>query len=1163
MLVALNNEVLTSLNHEELVQKIRNAPALSCFTFVEESEATQTAQTEQQATSDTKKRTRTNVMDEAPFIVEEQLIQGNDFKGPSMEHELAQESCLKGGQNWHLEIQQPICTNDACADEMQSNDVQKGNLSYDILTVGSFAIVSYTNPPIFGTIRWIGTIIGISGLMAGLELEDAMPGCTDGVALHNMVRYFKCPPSRAYFCLLSCLVDEQSFLLERMGGSRGNLPQGSMANQRETKENAAEQDQINSGLQNGLKQTQNCIAILHTHMRKLLSSKDTLKAQYESEIEQLQSQLNELSEKLQFEQQLSKDVQSEILILYQQRKETEGLQERFVAEQLNGEKLKQEITSLRAFQSDLIQQHNSEQDLIKQELQSLQDALNVECKRGDYLNNQLHSVLKDKEQVDKHYKDVVDALRQEKEAICDAYDKELGKMQEVLNQLDQYKVLVDALEKEKVKMTDVHFKELEEIKQKLEQQNQYKGLVVNLTQENEAICAAHYKEIEKMQQALDQLTQYKDLVVELESDEKMSDAHYKELEQIGLNMEQQNQSKDVVMTLEVMHNVHYKGLVKMQEEVEILNQCKDLVNTLRQEEEIVSDAHYKELEQIGLNMEQQNHVVMTLTQQNEVMHDVHYKGLLIMQEEVEKLNQCKDLVNTLRQEEEEMSDAHYKNPEEDLIASEQEEKLSDAHYKELEEIGQKLEQQSDCSNLSETLKQENEVEHYVQSKEQDKMQQQLEEQNQCKDVECSLEQGKENMSDDKEVVDKQRLDQQNQYKELIETLRQENKALSDAQYKQLEKMRQELEQMSKYKDTVNTLRQEKDKMSDAHYKELEEMRKKLEQQNQYKELVEKLREEKEAMRDVHCKELDRMQQKLEQLSQYKNLTHEMREEEEMYKKLELLQENEQHLNTAELVAPCTVPHTEVKLLQRSYGEGSWGGIREAIFRGQRVAVQCLHKAIITQNFYRELSTKAQVCHPNLVTFIAAVLDDQGGPMIITELLDMTLRKAYKDNILGQDMSQCISIFQDIALALRHLHELAEPIIHREVTSSNVLLEAKPHGLWRAKLSNFGCSNWVKHSVAVADGSVVYVAPEAYPTNPSQPQKEQTSKIDVYSYGILLCEVTIREIPEFNSIAKAHESMKMRSIPLYDLMMKCTQYEPELRPTMASVMQDLNAISQLD
>ena len=995
-------------------------------------------------------------------------------------------------------------------------------------------------------------------------------------------------------------------LIQTLGG---NLPQGSMANQRETKENAAEQDQINSGLQNGLKQTQNCIAMLHSHMRKLLSSKDTLKAQYESEIEQLQSQLNELSEKLQFEQQLSKDVQSEILILYQQRKETEGLQERFVAEQLNGEKLKQEITSLRAFQSDLIQQHNSEQDLIKQELQSLQDALNVECKRGDYLNNQLHSVLKDKEQVDKHYKDVVDALRQEKEAICDAYDKELGKMQEVLNQLDQYKVLVDALEKEKVKMTDAHFKELEEIKQKLEQQNQYKGLLVNLTQENEAICAAHYKEIDKMQQALDQLTQCKDVVVELESDEKMSDAHYKELEQVRLNMEQQNQCKDVVMTLtqqnEVMLDVHYKGLVKMQEEVEKLNQCKDLA---RQEEKM-SDAHYKELEQIGLNMEQQNQckdVVMTLTQQNEVMHDVHYKGLVKMQEEVEKLNQCKDLVNTLRQEEEKMSDAHYKNPEEvklhnqykdlveklrhkneamcdahykeldkmqqaldqlsqykDLIASEQEGKMSDAHYKELEEIGQKLEQQSECSNLSETLKQENEVEHYVQSKGQDKMQQQLEEHNQCKDVECSLEQGKESMSDDKEVVDKQCLDQQNQYKELIETLRQENKAISDAQYKQLEKMRQELEQMNKHKDTVNTLRQEKEKMSDAHYKELEEMRQKLKQQNQYKELVEKLREEKEAMCDVHCKELDRMQQKLEQLSQYKNLTHEVREEEEMYKKLELLQENEQHLNTAELVVPCTVPHTEVKLLQRSYGDGSWGGIREAIFRGQRVAVQCLHKAIITQNFYRELSTRAQVYHPNLVTFIAAVLDDQGGPMIITELLDMTLRKAYKDNILGQDLSQCISIFQDIALALRHLHELAEPIIHREVTSSNVLLEARSHGIWRAKLSNFGCSNWVKHSVAVADGSVVYVAPEAYPTNPSQPQKEQNSKIDVYSYGILLCEVTIREIPEFYSIAKAHESMKMRSIPLYDLMMKCTQYEPELRPTMASVMQDLNAISQLD
>ena len=47
--------------------------------------------------------------------------------------------------------------------------------------------------------------------------EETMPGCTDGVALQNAVRYFRCPPGKAYFCLLSCLVDEDSFILEKMG----------------------------------------------------------------------------------------------------------------------------------------------------------------------------------------------------------------------------------------------------------------------------------------------------------------------------------------------------------------------------------------------------------------------------------------------------------------------------------------------------------------------------------------------------------------------------------------------------------------------------------------------------------------------------------------------------------------------------------------------------------------------------------------------------------------------------------------------------------------------------------------------------------------------------------------------------------------------------------
>ena len=91
-----------------------------------------------------------------------------------------------------------------------------------------------------------------------------------------------------------------------------------------------------------------------------------------------------------------------------------------------------------------------------------------------------------------------------------------------------------------------------------------------------------------------------------------------------------------------------------------------------------------------------------------------------------------------------------------------------------------------------------------------------------------------------------------------------------------------------------------------------------------------------------------------------------------------------------------VPSHHVTLLEKSLGGGAWGYVKEGKFRGQLVAVKCIHEAIVAQHtvrrVHREICTLSQVRHPNLVLFMAAVLDDQGGPMIITELLDTTLRK---------------------------------------------------------------------------------------------------------------------------------------------------------------------------
>ena len=120
----------------------------------------------------------------------------------------------------------------------------------------------------------------------------------------------------------------------------------------------------------------------------------------------------------------------------------------------------------------------------------------------------------------------------------------------------------------------------------------------------------------------------------------------------------------------------------------------------------------------------------------------------------------------------------------------------------------------------------------------------------------------------------------------------------------------------------------------------------------------------------------------------------------------------------------------------------------------------------------------QLRHPNLVLFIAAVLDDQGGPMIITELLDTTLRKAYEDNLLHPGLDQCMDIFRDVASALCYLHD------HRDVSSANVLLKAMANNRWKAKLSDFGSANWAKEAVTMGEGAIVYT-PRSIPVHTCQ------------------------------------------------------------------------------
>ena len=254
-----------------------------------------------------------------------------------------------------------------------------------------------------------------------------------------------------------------------------------------------------------------------------------------------------------------------------------------------------------------------------------------------------------------------------------------------------------------------------------------------------------------------------------------------------------------------------------------------------------------------------------------------------------------------------------------------------------------------------------------------------------------------------------------------------------------------------------------------------------------------------------------------------------------------------------------VSREEISLnMQKFLGTGAWGFVVEGTFRGQQVAVKCMHDMIRSPKFVelmrKEIAIMAQVRHPNLVLLIAAVLDIENDPLIVTELLDISLRKAYEKKRLQG--SSKLSILRDIAAALNylHLHQSGE-IIHRDVSSANVLLEAKPNNQWKAKLSDFGSAKLAIEAKTTAPGAPVYSAPEVR----KEMAIRQTAKVDVYSYGILLCEVIVEQFPDEESLPSMMKEVQSKWAFMRRLITACVQHRPDRRPTMSYILSEFNKL----
>ena len=170
---------------------------------------------------------------------------------------------------------------------------------------------------------------------------------------------------------------------------------------------------------------------------------------------------------------------------------------------------------------------------------------------------------------------------------------------------------------------------------------------------------------------------------------------------------------------------------------------------------------------------------------------------------------------------------------------------------------------------------------------------------------------------------------------------------------------------------------------------------------------------------------------------------------------------------------------EVMLSEKNLGVGAWGKVYEGTFRGCQVAVKQIHDLILSPHnrrlFEREMSIASRCRHPHLLQFIGATNND-GSPLFITELLDTDLRDVLRQRSLLHEEVVCIAL--DIAKGLNYLHlKKPSPIIHRDISSSNVLLWRRDN-CWRAKLSDYGAANFMRQHMTSNPGASIYAAPES-------------------------------------------------------------------------------------
>ena len=206
--------------------------------------------------------------------------------------------------------------------------------------------------------------------------------------------------------------------------------------------------------------------------------------------------------------------------------------------------------------------------------------------------------------------------------------------------------------------------------------------------------------------------------------------------------------------------------------------------------------------------------------------------------------------------------------------------------------------------------------------------------------------------------------------------------------------------------------------------------------------------------------------------------------------------------------------TGVRDIGTEIGRGSYAAVVELQFRGLKCAGKKLHRPLydnashheqesVLRRFETECEILSELKHPHVVQFLGVHFEEGSTlPVLVMEYLPTTLTDCVeRHGTLPQEISY--TILDDVATALCYLHGQTPAIIHRDLSTNNVLLTSD----MRAKISDLGVAKILnltpaqRTQMTTCPGTQSYMPPEALAHNPVY-----DTKIDCFSCGVMILHV---------------------------------------------------------